>query len=66
MEKLLTAREVAVVLGVKNEYVIAHASGRRAPRLPSIWLGRFRRFRSADIENFVEAQGDHGDAASKS
>jgi excisionase family DNA binding protein len=51
MERLLTAHEVAEILGVHVNYVWAEA---KAGRIPSISIGRNRRFRREDIERWLE------------
>jgi excisionase family DNA binding protein len=51
MERLLTAHEVAEILGVHVNYVWAEA---KAGRIPSISIGRNRRFRREDIERWIE------------
>jgi excisionase family DNA binding protein len=54
MERLLTVEEVAEWLKVEPSWVRAHANGNRRPLLPSIKIGRYRRFRKPDIERFLE------------
>ena len=51
-ERLLTAREVAVRLGVSERWLRDHAT-RRNPRIPAIKLGPLVRFRWADVQEFV-------------
>jgi excisionase family DNA binding protein len=51
MERLLTAHEVAEIFGVHVNYVWAEA---KAGRIPSISIGRNRRFRREDIERWLE------------
>ncbi len=53
-ERLLAAKEVAQWLGVSAPWVLDHSSGRRAPHLPSVKLGKSVRFRRADVEQFIE------------
>ena len=53
-ERLLTVEEVAEWLKVEPAWVRAHASGNRLPMLPSLKMGRYRRFRRPDIERFIE------------
>lgn len=50
-DKLLTSTEVAEWLGVKPSWVEEHA---RQGDLTSVQLGRYRRFRRADVEDFIE------------
>jgi len=54
MEHLLTAEEVARMLGVSRAWVLAHANGNRRPELPSVKLGKAVRFQPAALEKFVE------------
>ena len=54
---LLTLDRVAELLGVSKAWVRDHAT-RRNPRLPVVRLGGKRailRFRSQDVENFINA-----------
>ena len=51
-ERLLTAREVAVRLGISERWLRDHAT-RRNPRIPAIKLGPLLRFRWADVQAFV-------------
>jgi hypothetical protein len=53
-EKLLTVEDVAAWLRVKPAWVRAHANGNRKPKLPSLKVGAFRRFRIKDIQGFLE------------
>jgi predicted DNA-binding transcriptional regulator AlpA len=56
-ERLLTAREVASILGVSVAWVIQHANGARRPLIPSVKFGVGQkspvRFRHADVEAFI-------------
>jgi hypothetical protein len=52
-DKLFTVAEVAERFGVNANWVHCHASGNRMPVLPSLKVGKYRRFRSADIERFL-------------
>jgi hypothetical protein len=54
MEQLLTVEEVAEWLRVQPAWVLAHSNGNRRPLLPSIKVGRYRRFRKEEIERFIE------------
>jgi len=53
-EELLTPKEVADWLRVKPGWVTAHANGSRAPRLPSVKIGKHWRFRREDVLLFIE------------
>jgi excisionase family DNA binding protein len=52
-ERLLTADEVAGILGVSSKWVRNHATSRN-PRLPYIAVGRLLRFRLRDVQQFVD------------
>jgi hypothetical protein len=52
-DKLFTVAEVAERFGVNDNWVHSHASGKRMPVLPSLKVGKYRRFRIADIERFL-------------
>jgi excisionase family DNA binding protein len=49
--RLLTAAEVAAMLGVPKTWVYEQS---RAGRIPTVPLGRYRRFRPEAIEAWVE------------
>lgn len=51
MEPLLTAEEVAQLLGVSANYVWAKA---KEGLIPSVRIGRNRRFRRQDLEQWLE------------
>jgi excisionase family DNA binding protein len=51
VEPLLTAIEVAEILGVHPNYVWAEA---KRGRIPSISIGRNRRFRREDLERWID------------
>lgn len=56
MEPLLTAHEVAEILGVHVNWVWTEA---KAGRIPSVLIGcRNRRFRRDDIERWIDAQAE--------
>jgi excisionase family DNA binding protein len=55
--QLLKTTEVASLLSVRPWYVTAHAT-KKEPRIKSIWLGRLRRFRRSDINEFIEQMRD--------
>jgi excisionase family DNA binding protein len=59
-ESLLTAHEVAELLGVPTSWVYEQS---RAGRIPTVTLGRYRRYRRAAIEAWLaelEAEGLNG------
>ena len=51
---LVKASVVAKRLGVSIAWVLDHASGRRAPYLPSVKLGKSVRFDPQEVERFIE------------
>jgi excisionase family DNA binding protein len=51
-DRLLTSDDVAKILGVKPSWVDEHA---RQGDIRCVMLGRYRRFRRMDVEQFVEA-----------
>jgi hypothetical protein len=55
-DPLLTSAHVAEYLGVPVGWVRDHSNGKRLPELPSLKLGKYRRFRMRDIESFLEKQ----------
>jgi excisionase family DNA binding protein len=56
--RLLTAAEVAAVLGVPKTWVYEQS---RAGRIPTVPLGRYRRFRPEAITAWVEELERRGD-----
>jgi hypothetical protein len=55
MKPLLEPDEVCRLLGgVSRAWLNDHASGRRSPIIPSVGLGRIRRFRPEDVTQFIE------------
>jgi excisionase family DNA binding protein len=56
-DRLLTAAEVAAFLAVKESWV---REATRDGRLPHLRLGRYRRYRRSDIENWLEDQQTGG------
>ena len=52
-DRHLTAREVAAFLAVKESWV---REATRDGRLPHLRLGRYRRYRRADIERWLQEQ----------
>ena len=55
--RLLTAEEVAEMLGVPKTWVYEQA---RKGLLPTVELGRYRRFRREAVEEWVEKQERNG------
>jgi excisionase family DNA binding protein len=53
---LMDAQDVAEMLQVPRSWVYAEA---RAGRMPHVTLGRYRRFRPAAIEEYIDHQ-EHG------
>src|SRR6266705_2724927 len=51
---LLTVADVCRRLGVSRAWVIEHSNGRRRPVLPSIKLGKVRRFDPTDLASFID------------
>jgi len=49
---LLTAGEVAEILGVRRDWVYAQS---RAGQIPTVTLGRYRRYRKDAIEDWIDA-----------
>jgi excisionase family DNA binding protein len=56
MDKLLTADQVAELLGMKTDWVWAQA---RAGRIPHVRLGRYRRFRESAVEAWLQDLETH-------
>lgn len=56
-DRLLTVAEVADWLSVSRAWVNDHANGRRRPMLPSVKMGKCRRFRGEQVEEFLKACG---------
>lgn len=50
--KLLSTTEVADILQVSPDWVLNHANG-RGVLLPSLKVGKFRRFRQSDVDAFI-------------
>jgi excisionase family DNA binding protein len=50
-KSLLTAREVADLLGVTTSWVYEQS---RRGRIPTVTLGRYRRYRVAAIESWIQ------------
>jgi len=51
--RLLNAREVAARLGVSERWVRDHTT-RRSPKIRGVKLGTLMRYRSVDVEEFME------------
>lgn len=51
--ELLSVADVCNALGVSRAWVMEHSNGRRRPVLPSIKLGKVRRFDPVDLERFI-------------
>jgi excisionase family DNA binding protein len=58
-ESLLTAREVADLLGVTTSWVYEQS---RQGRIPTVTLGRYRRYRAEAIEGWIK-ELEAGDGA---
>jgi hypothetical protein len=52
-DAILEGEEVADWLRVKPAWVRAHANGNRRPLLPSLKVGKFRRFIKGDVIRFL-------------
>lgn len=52
-DKLLTAEDVAAMLGVPKSWIYEQS---RQGRIPTITLGRYRRFRREAIEDWLREQ----------
>jgi excisionase family DNA binding protein len=50
-DRLLTADDVAEILNVKTSWVEEHA---RQRHIRCVMLGRYRRFRREDVDEFIE------------
>ena len=57
MSPLLTAADVARWLQVSRAWVSQHACGKRRPVIPSVQLGKTRRFRQEDVERWLREMG---------
>lgn len=57
-DRLLTAQEVAEMLAVPLGWVREHT---RAGELPHVQLGRYRRYRRAEVLAYVDGQAAGGD-----
>jgi excisionase family DNA binding protein len=59
---LLTVEEAAALLRVPVSWVYGRTRRRSADRLPGIRLGKYWRFREADLEAWIERQRGGGRA----
>ena len=57
MTTLLTAADVARWLQVSRAWVSQHACGKRRPIIPSVKMGKTRRFRQEDVERWLREMG---------
>jgi excisionase family DNA binding protein len=57
MESMLTARQVAELLGVHENWVYDHAA---SGDLPSYKIGGTRRFDRDEVQHWIEQQRDNG------
>ena len=57
MTPLLTAADVARWLQVSRAWVSQHACGKRRPVIPSVKIGKMRRSRQEDVEQWLEEMG---------
>lgn len=57
-ERLMTVEEVAELLQVPPSWVYAHTRERALTRIPGFRLGKYWRFREADVLNWLERQQD--------
>jgi hypothetical protein len=55
LSQYLTVEDVAELIKVSPAWVRAHANGNRNPRMPSIKLGKYRRFRHQAVLDFIHA-----------
>lgn len=54
VERLLTAQEIADRLRVSDKWIYKAAADRK---LPSVKMGRYLRFRAADVQSWIERGG---------
>jgi excisionase family DNA binding protein len=57
---LLTVEEVAALLRVPVSWIYGRTRSRSVDRLPGIRLGKYWRFREADLEAWIERQRSGG------
>lgn len=53
-DRLLTVEELAEHLGVKTSWVYSHVRRRSRDRIPAVRLGKYWRFRLADVDRWLE------------
>ena len=51
--RLLNVKEVAAYLNVSVEWVYSHSTGKCDPELPSIKIGKYRRYRMDKLERWT-------------
>jgi len=56
MDELLTVEEVAEMLRVPASWVYGHTRRRATNRIPGFRLGKYWRFREADVNAWIERQ----------
>ena len=56
-ESLLTAEQVAELLGVRPRWVYEHSTGKVQPEVPNFKLGKYRRYRRDEIERWLVKRG---------
>jgi len=54
LEKLLTVTELAEIIGMSPGWIYQHCTGKRQPCIPSVQIGRSRRFRLATVLAWIE------------
>ena len=60
LEELLTVEELARKLKVEPSWVYCHTRGRALNRLPGFRLGKYWRFKEADVLRWLEGQRANG------
>lgn len=56
-DRLLTVEGLAELLGVKPSWVYSHVRRRNRDRIPAVRLGKYWRFRLADVQRWLEERG---------
>ncbi|MGH9745208.1 MAG: helix-turn-helix domain-containing protein [Candidatus Acidiferrales bacterium] len=56
VNQLLTINEVAAILSVNASWVYKHLNSKDSDRLPGIRVGKYWRFRAADLRAWIEAR----------
>jgi len=54
--RLLTIQQVADLLQVPPSWIYGHTRARSADRIPGFRLGKYWRFREAEVESWLERQ----------